>query len=122
MWTNWIEYLSEKKFELRGQGALLTVFDDKITIETKGLMGLINRGFSGAKTIPMKAIQSIQLVKANALANGFLQFGIMGGRELRGGVIGAVSDENSIVFKKGMNEKAEAIKDYIENIIVDKND
>lgn len=110
--------MSEKKFELRGQGALLTVFDDMITIETKGLMGLINRGFSGAKTIPMKAIQSIQFVKANALANGFLQFGIMGGREMRGGVIGAVSDENSIVFKKGMNEKAEEIKDYIEKLIV----
>ena len=40
---------------------------------------------------------------------------------MRGGVFEAVSDENSIVFKKGMNEKAEEIKEFIEKVIVNIN-
>jgi hypothetical protein len=113
--------MSEKKFELHGQGALLTVYDDKVTIETKGVLGFMTRGLSGVKTIPFKTLTSIQFAKATALANGFIQFGIMGGREMRGGVFEAVSDENSIVFKKGMNEKAEEIKEFIEKVIVNIN-
>lgn len=55
--------MSEKKFELRGKGGLLTVFDDKVIIEVKGVLGFLAQGLAGGKTIPMEAIQSVQFRK-----------------------------------------------------------
>ena len=52
--------------------------------------------------------------------NGFIQFGIMGGREKQGGVLAAANDENSVIFSMDQNEKAEQIKDYIESIILNR--
>jgi hypothetical protein len=112
--------MSEKKFELKGKGGLLTVFDDKVIIEVKGVLGFLTQGLAGGKTIPMEAIQSVQFRKGGAFVNGFIQFGIMGGREKQGGVLAAVDDENSVVFSMDQNDKAEEIKNYIEGIILNR--
>lgn len=79
---------------------------------------MVTNGLAGSKTIPMSSIQNIQLKKAGALINGFIQFGILGGIEKQSGITGAVSDENSIVFLEDCNERATEIKDYIEKIIL----
>ena len=99
---------------------MLTVFDDKVIIEVKGVLGFLAQGLAGGKTIPMDAIQSVQFKKGGAFVNGFIQFGIMGGREKQGGVLAAANDENSVIFSMDQNEKAEQIKDYIESIILNR--
>lgn len=109
--------MSEKKYQLKGKGSLLTVYDDHIIIENKGILGLMTHGLAGGKTIPMESIRSVQFKKGSMIANGFLQFGIEGGREKQGGVWAASGDENSIVFERSNNGLAEEIKKYIESII-----
>lgn len=115
-----ISGMSEKKFELKGVGAHLTVYEDKVVIETKGLLGFLSQGLAGGKTIPMSAIQSVQFKKAGSFVNGFIQFGIMGGREMQGGVFNAANDENSVIFTSDLNAAATSIKEYIEEIILNR--
>lgn len=112
--------MSEKKYELRGVGGLLSVYEDKVVIEIKGLLGFLSQGLAGGKTIPMDAIQSVQFKKAGSFVNGFIQFGIMGGREVQGGVFNAANDENSVIFTPDLNDKALEIKEYIESIILNR--
>lgn len=112
------EGMSEKKFELKGVGGLLTVYEDKVVIEIKGLLGFLSQGLAGGKTIPMSAIQSVQFKKAGSWTNGFIQFGIMGGREVQGGLFNAANDENSVMFTSDLNDKALQIKEYIESLIL----
>lgn len=63
---------------------------------------------------------SVQFKKGNMLTNGFIQFGILGGREGRGGVFNATRDENTVMIKQSTNGEAHQIKDYIEGIIINR--
>lgn len=110
--------MSEMKFELKGVNGQLYVYEDRIVIERKGAFGFLTQGFSGSKTIPMTAIQTVQFKEGNAFINGFIQFGIMGGHEKQGGAFNAAQDENSVMLKASSNELGKDIKDYIENIIM----
>lgn len=112
--------MAQTKFELKGVGGRLFVFDDKVVIEPKGLLGLAKGLGTGAKTIPMDSIKSVQFKKGSIFTNGFIQFGILGGNESLGGIFNAAGDENSVVFKKGDNELAEQIKEYVEGIILNR--
>ena len=107
-------------YRLTGRNARLIVYEDKVVIERIGFLNKLNYGFSGDKTILMQSISSIQYKAGGGILNGFLQFGIIGGNERQGGVSRAVSDENSIVFTKDKNEKAETIKAYIEDKIAER--
>lgn len=107
-------------FHMRGYNGQLYVYEDRVVIERTGAVGTITHGLAGSKTIPMSTIQNIQLKKAGPFFNGFIQFGILGGMERQGGIGGAVSDENAIVFLESCNNKALKIKEYIENIIINR--
>lgn len=80
----------------------------------------MTQGLAGAKTIPMGSIMSVQFKEGNMLVNGFIQFGIMGGRESTGGVFNATQDENTVMIKAADNAKAREIKDYIEAIVLNR--
>ncbi len=108
-------------FRLKGYNGQLYIYKDKVIIERKGIMGMLTNGLAGSKTIPISNIKNIQLRKAGPLFSGYIQFGILGGIEKQNGLTGAVNDENSIVFLEDCNEKAQKIKEYIENIITSKN-
>ena len=112
--------MADKKFELKGVGSHLSVYEDKVVIETKGVLGFLSQGLAGGKTIPMDAIQSVQFKKGGSWTNGFIQFGIMGGREVQGGVFAAANDENSVLFTSDLNDMAVKIKEYIEDIILNR--
>lgn len=112
--------MSDMKFELKGVGGQLTVYHDKVVIERKGAIGFLSKGFSGAKTIPMSSIQSVQFKRGTGFTNGYIQFGILGGRECRGGLFAAADDENTVMLSYKYNEVAQEIKDYIENQILDR--
>lgn len=106
---------------LEGYNGQLYVYEDKIVIERKGVLGVISHGMAGSKTIPMSSIQNIQLKKAGDFFNGFIQFGVLGGIEKHGGISSAVNDENSVVFLPECNDTALKIKEYIENEIISRN-
>lgn len=102
-------------YNMKGVQDLLEVFEDKVTITPKGILGFMNKGLKGTKSIPFTSITAIQFKEAGAVFSGFLQFTIPGGNESRGGVFSAASDENSFMFaNKSNNELAIKIKEYIE--------
>ena len=112
--------MADYKFYLKGVNGQLTIYEDRVIIERGGALGFLTQGLAGAKTIPMDSIMSVQFKEGNMWTNGFIQFGIMGGKEARGGVFNATQDENTVMIKAATNDDARAIKDYIESIILNR--
>lgn len=94
-------------------GGELHVYDDRVSITPKGIIGFLSKGLKGTKTIPFYSITAIQFKQAG-LMKGYLQFTIPGGNESHGGAFAAVSDENTFVFDEANNNKAVVIKNFIE--------
>ena len=107
-------------YRLTGSNGRIIVYDDKVDIERIGFLNNWVRDFPGTKTILMNSITSIQYKPGGGFLNGFLQFGVLGGREQVGGSFDAARDENSVVFPKDKNEKAEKIKAFIEKKIAER--
>lgn len=97
------------RYKMDGIYDSLLVYDDYLTITPKGVL----EGLKGSKTIPFHSITAIQFKQA-WLSSGYLQFTIPGGNESRGGVLDAVTDENTFLFDGAGNYRAETIKKYIE--------
>lgn len=95
-----------------GVGDILLVYEDRIQIKHKGVLNFLAMGIKGDKTIYYTDLTSVQFKKAG-WTSGHIQFSLLGGRESVGGVLSASSDENTITFKGGLNEKAEEIVNYI---------
>jgi len=101
---------------MQGVQDLLEVFEDKVTIAPKGMLGFLNKGLKGTKTIPFASISAIQFREAGPIVSGYMQFTIPGGNESRSGVFSAANDENTFMFAgKKYNELALEIKGYIES-------
>lgn len=94
---------------------ILNINDRSLTISRKGFMNFVSQGLKGNKTIPFRNITSIQLKKPG-LANGYIQFSLLGGGEAKKGITDAAHDENSIVFtSKKVYEQMVKLKSFIEN-------
>ena len=102
-------------FKMKGVSGELEVFEHKLTMTPKGMLGFMTKGLQGTKTIPFSSITAIQF-KKSGLVSGYIQFTLQGGKESVGGAFAAASDENSFMFA-GQNELAEKIKNYIEEKI-----
>lgn len=108
------------KYVLKGANGQLYVYENKIEITRKGVWAFANQGLKGTKTIPISQIKSIQLKKAGVV-QGYIQFGVSGGIEGRGGYQEANYDENTVTFiSTSCNQIANNIKAYIESIIVNR--
>lgn len=105
------------RFCLKGKNGQLYVYDNRLVIKRKGLFGFLSQGFAGDKTIPFSTIQTVQIKDGSMLTNGYIQFGILGAIERRGGIYNAIDDENAVVFTKSQNNLATQIKDFIEEKI-----
>ena len=106
-------------FILKGrQGKTVVLEGQTVKLIKKG-------GFFAArreKTLPIRNITSVEVKKPGAFVVGFIQFSIAGGfaRDssftVTGGALGAVQDENSVVFADRKSyETALAIKEYVGN-------
>lgn len=68
----------------------------------------------------MTSITSVQFRPATMLTNGYIQFGILGGNESRGGIHDAVNDENSVIFTPKSQAVADQIKSFVEQKIANR--
>ena len=107
-------------YYLKGLNGQIEVYEDRVIINRKGFLAKGAIGLAGSKTIPINAIQTVQFREGTSLYNGFIQFGVLGGIEARGGLQAAITDENSVIIKKKHNEQAREIKNFIENKILSK--
>lgn len=108
---------NQPRFSLIGKNGQLAVFDNRIVITRKGVLGFLTHGGAGERTIPFSSITGIQIKPAGMLTNGFIQFAVKGSIERRGGVMNAADDENAIVYVKSYNNLASEIKAFIEDKI-----
>lgn len=89
----------------------------KITIRRHGLMNAVNVGLTDEKDIYLNTITGIQ-VKKPGMTTGYIQFIARGSQDNKGGVTGAVQDENTIIFNgKKNHEIAQNMKTRIEELI-----
>lgn len=93
---------------------IITVDDNRLTIERKGLLNRINIGSNASKTFKIDNINSVQLKKPG-LTNGYIQFGVSGDGTYKKGVRDAVNDENSVMFASNYYDDMVELKDYIDN-------
>jgi hypothetical protein len=104
-------------YVMTGTQDRLEVFPDRLCITPQGLLGFLNKGMKGTKTIPYFSITAVQFKEADVLFNGFLQFTIPGGNESRGGIFAATQDENTFMFRRENNSVAAEIKSYVERAV-----
>lgn len=105
-------------YTMKGVQDLLEVFEDRVTITPKGVLGFLNKGIKGTKEIPFRSIVAVQFKEAGAVFSGYLQFTIPGGNESRGGILAATKDENTFMFAGAKNNAlAKEIKEYIDEVI-----
>ena len=103
-------------YTMKGVQDLLEIFEDRVTITPKGVMGFLNKGIKGTKEIPFRSIVAVQFKEAGAVFSGYIQFTISGGNESRGGLFAAVKDENTFMFARAKNNAtAKEIKNYIDS-------
>ncbi|WP_171333324.1 DUF4429 domain-containing protein [Enterococcus cecorum] len=100
----------------------INITDNAILINREGMNSFLIQGAKGQKTIPLKNITSVQFKLPGGMTNGYIQFSMLGSLESKGGIQAAVRDENSIVFTKKDNEIMTALKDYVENIVLNTSD
>lgn len=91
----------------------ITVTDDYVSIEQKGIMNTLNRGITGSKTFMFKNMSGLQY-KKSGMTTGYLQLILVGSMESKGGVMSAVKDENTILFAKKEEHLILELKEYIE--------
>lgn len=100
---------------------IITIDGGTLTIERPGIMSKMSLGFTGAKTVMINQISSVQ-IKEVGFARGYIQFILAGTKEARSGVIFGEANEN-IVYSdsywgkknKEINSNFRAIKKYIED-------
>lgn len=98
-----------------GAKDILYLYEDHVVISHRGALNALSMGVKGDKTIYYTDITSVQYKKPG-LGAGYLQFSLPGGKEDRGGVFSAVSDENTITLKAGdgrISAKAEQVLEVL---------
>jgi hypothetical protein len=105
-------------YTMKGVQDLLEVYEDRVAITPKGVLGFLNKGIKGTKEIPFHSIVAVQFKESGALFSGYIQFTIPGGNESRGGLLSATKDENTFMFaEKKNNALAIEIKNYIDSAV-----
>ena len=99
----------------KGRNGQITVSDDWLMIERKGLGRL---GHSkGDRRIPLATITAVQMRPAGPLANGFLKFSVPGSPELRGGLQAATKEENAVIVTRKHQAEFDAVRARVEEYL-----
>lgn len=96
-----------------GVGDILSVYEDRVVIQHKGVLNFFAMGMKGDKALYYSDITSVQFKKPSFITAGYIQFSIPGGKENTGGVMGAVQDENTITFNSKVVAEAEKIVEFL---------
>jgi hypothetical protein len=93
------------------------LWPNKLTIRRHGVMHAMTVGLAGDKDIYLNTITGIQLKKPG-MTTGYIQFQTIGSQDNKGGVTGAVQDENTVIFGGKKNYKiAEEMKQRVEALV-----
>ncbi len=102
---------------LQGSDGTVSLYAHKIVIKQKGLLSKMNKGLVGEKDIYLTSISGVQVKKPTMMTKGYIQFLYVGSQDTKGGIFGAVKDENTVLFTGGEYKKAVEIKEHIERLM-----
>ena len=94
-------------------GGTVELLEHFIVIRRQGILSALNQGLKGEKRIPFASITSVQF-KEPGITTGYIQSGVLGGRESRGGVLDATQDENTVLFLKKAASDFRELRDIVE--------
>ena len=100
-----------------GIGGQVTVDQDWVTIDRKGAAAKMIRG-SGQKRIPLASVTAVDIKEPGA-TNGYITFSILGGSASPKGIQLAQKDENSVVFSRNHVAEFMAVKQLVEQRILE---
>jgi len=109
--------MSKSEIFAKGVNGQVELYDNKVCIHRKGVLGFLTQGLKGDKNIMISSISSIQFKNAGAMFNGYIQFAFMGGQEAKGGILQGTQDENTVMFTKKQQPLFEQIRDIVEERI-----
>lgn len=106
--------MGENSMEAEGSNGRMILDGTSITISRKGtgLITFLNQGLQGDKMIPIHQITAVQLKEPGFATRGYLRLSI-NGRDPVGGALGAVKDENAVLFDMRNLKEFEAMRDAI---------
>lgn len=108
------------KYRLQAHtGTSLEVYDSYLIINFMAAGNVVSNiakgGANGGKRINFADLTAIQFKEPAGVSVGFIQFAYPGSTELKGGVVAAMNDENSIPVSPQNLQQAREIVDFIEN-------
>lgn len=101
----------------KGIGGQITLTPKRVIISRSGIASKAIHGYKGDKEIPLKNITAVQFKLPGSVANGYIQFSILGSIESKGGAFDAAGDENSVMFTKNQESDFKEVKRYIDAFI-----
>ena len=103
-----------------GHNGQVTFDGTFVTITRSGFLARATVG-KGEKRLPIGSITGVQWKPASAMVNGFIQFTVPGGNEVRSHVgsqtRSAGQDENSVIFMRKQSAEFEALRAAVEQAI-----
>jgi hypothetical protein len=100
-------------YSLHGVSSKLEVYEDKLSLTPRGLLGLLDKGIRGTTTIPFASITAMELMKPG-VTSGYLRFTVAGTSPRPESLLDVGHDDNAFLFIKDLAKVTE-IKGYIEN-------
>lgn len=112
---------TESVLEVQGHTGTVLFDGDFVTITRAGFLARATVG-KGEKRIALTSITAVQWKPAGGMTNGFIQFTLGGGSEVRSRfgtqTVDAANDENSVVFTKKQMPSFEALRQEVEAAIL----
>lgn len=103
---------------VKGANGQIRLTEKRVIISREGMMGVLQHGTGqGKKEIPIKNITAVQFLDAKPLANGYIQFSIVGSVESKGTKHDAKTDENTVMFSAAQTAEFQEIKRYVDAVI-----
>ena len=116
--------MSIEIMRVKGISGTLIIFEDKIYIERKSLLGNIDAlvhktptGYYSEKEIRLNTLEGVEWNRASMIRNGYISLFVKGEIKNMGGLKGAFNDASSIIIYPNHNKDAKKAIDYLYNVI-----
>ncbi len=91
-----------------GKNGEIELYEDKIIIKREKSNSYLFQGLKGKASLSINEIASVRFKKAGFLTNGYIRV------DIKGGLLQAIRDENTIIFNSTQNQDFKEIKKMIE--------
>ena len=107
--------------EIKGVNGQVRFDGEHVTITRKGFMAFATQGMTGEKSIHVDSVSAIQLKRAGFFTNGYIQFDFRGSQDAKGGLLAAVNDKNTVMYKTSQQGDFDKLRDAVQSRMSQRN-